>query len=149
MISIVWLAAAFAGLAFCVSMAGPENGIVDVPSNHTVDETVQRLKNILQSKGIVLFALIDHSGEAEKVGMKMPPTKLLIFGNPKAGTPLMLAAPSIALDLPLKILVWQDAHGKVWLSYNSPEYLMQRHSLPQNLSSVLAAVGVLAASAGE
>ena len=97
-----------------------KNGIVDVPSNHSVDETVERIKGILQAKGITLFALIDHSGEAEKVGMKMRPTKLLIFGSPKAGTPLMLAAPSIAIDLPLKILVWQDADGKVWLSYNSP-----------------------------
>src|SRR5580658_4052166 len=110
-----------------------KNGIVDVPSNHSVDETVARLTNILQSKGITLFALIDDSGEAEKVGMKMPPTKLLIFGSPKAGTPLMLAAPSIAIDLPLKILVWEDAQGKVWLSYNSPEYLMKRHGLPQDL----------------
>jgi uncharacterized protein (DUF302 family) len=96
-----------------------------------------------------VFALIDHSGEAENVGMKMPPTKLLIFGNPKAGTPLMLASPSIAIDLPLKILIWQDAHGKVWLSYNSPEFLIKRHGLPENLVPALAVVGTLAASAGE
>src|SRR5215469_17747710 len=83
-----------------------KNGIIDVPSKHSVDETVDRVKNLLQSKGIPLFCLIDHSGEAAKVGLKMPPTKLLIFGSPKAGTPLMLAAPSIAIDLPLKILVW-------------------------------------------
>jgi uncharacterized protein (DUF302 family) len=101
----------------------PPKGIVDKPSSHSVEQTVDRLKNILQSKGVMLFALIDHSGEAEKVGMKMPPTKLLIFGSPKAGTPLMLAAPSIAIDLPLKILVREDTQGKVWISYNSPEYL--------------------------
>ena len=108
-----------------------------------------KLTGILQSKGVTLFALVDHSGEAEKVGMKMRPTKLLIFGSPKAGTPLMLAAPSIAIDLPLKILVWEDAQGKVWLSYNSPEYLEQRHGLPPNLLQNIAVVGTLAAKAGE
>jgi uncharacterized protein (DUF302 family) len=126
-----------------------KNGIVDVPSNHSVDQTVERLKDILQAKGITPFALIDHSGEAEKVGMKMPPTKLLIFGNPKGGAPLMLAAPSVAIDLPLKILVWQDRQGKVWLSYNSPEYLRERHGLPQDLLQNIAVVGTLAAKAGE
>jgi uncharacterized protein (DUF302 family) len=126
-----------------------EGGIVNVPSNHSVDETVDRLKNILQSKGINLFALIDHSGEAAKVGLKMPPTKLLIFGNPKGGTPLMLAAPSIALDLPLKILVAEDAQGKVWLSYNSLEYLKERHGLPSDLLPNIAVEEALAANAGE
>jgi len=129
--------------------AKKQNGIIDIPSNHSVDETVERLKAILQSKGITLFALIDHSGEAEKVGMKMPPTKLLIFGNPKGGTPLMLAAPSIAIDLPLKILVWQDAQGKVWLSYNTSEYLEERHGLPQDLLQNIAVVATLAAKAAE
>ena len=107
-----------------------EDGIVKIPSHHSVDETVDKLKTILKSKGVTLFALVDHSGEAEKVGLKMPPTKLLIFGNPKGGTPLMLAAPSAAIDLPLKILVAEDAQGKVWISYNSPEYLKERHGLP-------------------
>ena len=120
------------------------NGIVNQPSSHSVEQTVERLKAILQSKGVTLFAVIDHSGEAEKVGMKMPPTKLLIFGNPKAGTPLMLAAPSIAIDLPLKILVWEDREGKVWTSYNSPEYLQQRHGLPQELLANIAVVDTLA-----
>jgi uncharacterized protein (DUF302 family) len=124
-------------------------GIVNIPSKHSVDETVNRLKNILQSKHITLFALIDHSGEAAKVGMKMPPTKLLIFGSPKAGTPLMLAAPSIALDLPLKILVSEDAQGKVWLSYNSSEYLKERHGLPSNLLPNIAVIETLAATAGQ
>ena len=124
-----------------------EGGIINIPSNHSVDETVDRLENILRSKEITLFALIDHSGEAAKVGMKMPPTKLLIFGNPKGGTPLMLAAPSIALDLPLKILVAEDAQGKVWLSYNSPEYLKERHGLPSNLLPNIAVIETLAAKA--
>ena len=126
-----------------------KNGIVDVPSNHSVDETVNRVKSLLQSKGVALFAVIDHSGEAAKVGMKMPPTKLLIFGSPKAGTPLMLAAPSIAIDLPLKILVWEDKQGNVWLSYNSPEYLAERHGLPQDLVQNIAVVATLAAKAAE
>lgn len=126
-----------------------DNGIVSKPSNHSVNETVEKLKGILQSKGVTLFALVDHSGEAEKVDMKMPPTKLLIFGSPKAGTPLMLAAPSIAIDLPLKILVWQDGQGKAWVSYNSAAYLQQRHGLPQELLQNIAVVeGLASAAAG-
>src|SRR6266849_5937924 len=124
-------------------------GIIDKISNHSVDQTVEKLKNTLQSKGVTLFALVDHSGEAEKVGMKMRPTKLLIFGSPKAGTPLMLAAPSIAIDLPLKILVWEDGQGKVWVSYNSSDYLKERHGLPQELLQNIAVVETLAAKAGE
>ncbi|MFZ3343160.1 MAG: DUF302 domain-containing protein [Terriglobales bacterium] len=124
-------------------------GIVNQPSNHSVEDTVEKLKNILQTKGITLFALVDHSGEAEKVGMRMLPTKLLIFGSPKAGTPLMLAAPTVAIDLPLKILVWEDGDGKVWISYNSPEYLKERHGLPQDLLQNIAVVETLAAKAGE
>ena len=126
-----------------------DNGIVNRPSNHTVDQTVEKLKAILQAKGVALFALVDHSGEAGRVGMKMPPTKLFIFGNPKAGTPLMLAAPSSAIDLPLKILVWEDGQGKVWISYNSPQYLQKRHGLPQDLMQNIAVVEMLAAKAGE
>ena len=126
-----------------------EKGIVDRPSNHSVESTVERLKTILKSKGITLFVLIDHSGEAEKVGMKIPPTKLLIFGNPKAGTPLMLAAHRSAIDLPLKILVWEDSTGKVWVSYNSPAYLQERHSLPPELIQNIAIVEILAAKAAE
>jgi uncharacterized protein (DUF302 family) len=126
-----------------------EDGIVKIPSHHSVDETVGKLKAILQSKGVTLFALVDHSGEAEKVGMKMPPTKLLIFGNPRAGTPLMLASPSAAIDLPLKILVAEDAQGKAWISYNSAEYLKDRHGLPENLLPNITVVQALAAAAGE
>ncbi len=110
--------------------SGKNNGIIDKRSNHSVDETVEKLKGILQAKGVSLFALVDHSGEAEKAGLKMRPTKLLIFGSPKAGTPLMLAAPSVAIDLPLKILIWEDGQGAVWLSYNSPAYLQERHGFP-------------------
>lgn len=124
-----------------------DNGIINKPSNHSVDATVEKLKGILQAKGVTLFALVDHSGEAQKVGLKMPPTKLLIFGSPKAGTPLMLAAPSIAIDLPLKILIWEDPQGKVWVSYNSPEYLRERHGFPSELLQNIAVVEALAAAA--
>ena len=124
-------------------------GIINTPSNHSVDQTVERLKGILQAKGVTLFALVDHSGEAEKVGMKMPPTKLLIFGSPKAGTPVMLTAPSIAIDLPLKVLVWEDSSGNVWISYNSPAYLQKRHSVPDEMMQNIALVETLAANAGE
>ena len=126
-----------------------DTGIIDKASSHSVDETIERLKGILAAKGVTLFVLIDHGGEAEKVGMKMPPTKLLIFGNPRAGTPLMLAAPSAAIDLPLKILVWEDSGGKVWVSYNSPTYLKERHGLPQELLQNIAVVETLAAQASE
>ena len=126
-----------------------EEGIVKIPSHHSVDETVDKLKTILKSKGVTLFALVDHSGEAEKAGMKMPPTKLLIFGNPKGGTPLMLAAPSVALDLPLKILVAEDSDGKVSISYNSAEYLKERYGVPENLLPNVAVVEALAAAAAE
>jgi uncharacterized protein (DUF302 family) len=126
-----------------------EEGIVKIPSRLSVDDTVDRLETILKSKGVTLFALIDHSGEAEKVGMKMPPTKLLIFGNPKGGTPLMLASPSVAIDLPLKILIAENSEGQVWISYNSAEYLKERHGLPENLLQNIAVVQALAAAAGE
>jgi uncharacterized protein (DUF302 family) len=124
-------------------------GLIDIPSNHSVDGTVERLKGILQAKGITLFALIDHSGEAAKVGMKMPPTKLLIFGSPRAGTPVMLAAPSSAIDLPLKILVWEDDQGKVRITYTSPGYLQERHKLPQGLVQNIAVIETLAAKVAE
>jgi len=127
----------------------PDNGIVSKLSLHSVDETVEKLKSLLQAKGVGLFVLVDHSGEAAKVGMSMPPTKLLIFGNPKAGTPLMLAAPSSAIDLPLKILVSEDASGKAWIAYNSLAFLKERHGLPQELLPNLAVVETLAAKAGE
>ncbi len=126
-----------------------DRGIIDTGSSHSVDETVEKLKGILQAKGVTLFALVDHSGEAEKVGMKMRPTKLLIFGSPKAGTPLMLAAPSVAIDLPLKILIWEDREGKVWVSYNSLPYLQERHGLPKELLQNIGVVETLAMKAAE
>src|SRR5437016_4885122 len=124
-------------------------GLIDIPSNHSVDETVKKLEGILQAKGITLFTLVDHSGEAAKAGMKMRPTKLLIFGNPKAGTPVMLAAPSSAIDLPLKILVWEDLQGKVWITYNSPAYLQERHKLPADLLQHIAVIETLAKTAAQ
>src|SRR5271156_5272950 len=149
-----WLAAILLSVVSLTSPAengtvGNKTGIVNVPSHHSVDETVDKIKDILTSKGITLFALVDHSGEAAKVGLKMPPTKLLIFGSPKAGTPLMLAAPSVAIDLPLKLLVWEDAQGKVWVSYNSPEYLQHRHDFPATLLPNIAVVAALAAKSAE
>jgi len=129
-------------------MAQENNGIVSRESKHSVDETVTRLQAMLHEKGVALFALVDHSGEAQKVGMKMRPTKLLIFGNPKGGTPLMIAAPSVAIDLPLKLLVAEDAQGKVWISFNSPEYLRDRHHVPQELIANIGIVSVLAEKAG-
>ena len=124
-------------------------GLIDIPSNHSLDETVKKLKGILEAKGITLFVLVDHSGEAAKAGMKMRPTKLLIFGNPKAGTPVMLAAPSSAIDLPLKILVWEDDQGKVWITYNCPTYLQTRHNLPADLLQHIAVIEPLAKTAGQ
>jgi len=130
-------------------MAASVRGIVDLLSRRPVEDTVARLKEILAAKGITLFALVDHSGEAAKAGLAMPPTKLLIFGSPKAGTSVMLAAPSVAIDLPLKILVWQDEKEKVWISYNSVEYLHERHHLPAELLPNLSAVEAIAAAAAE
>jgi len=125
------------------------DGLVTRPSRHSVDETLERLNGILGAMGVRVFALVDHSGEAAKVGMTMHPTKLLIFGNPKSGTPLMLASPSIAIDLPLKILVWEDADGRAWLSYNSPAYLQARHKLPKELVQNIAVIETIVAKAGE
>jgi uncharacterized protein (DUF302 family) len=130
-------------------MTSGAKGIIDILSHHSVDETVAKLRGILEAKGVTLFALVDHSGEAEKAGMKMRLTKLLIFGSPKAGTPLMLAAPSIAIDLPLKILVWEDAAGKTWISYNTPEYLRDRHNVPSDLMQNIGVVAALATKAAE
>jgi uncharacterized protein (DUF302 family) len=119
------------------------SGIIDVPSPRSVPETLERLETILKEKGLAVFARVDHSGEAAKVGLEMRPTQLLIFGSPKAGTPLMVASPSLAIDLPLKALAWQDANGKVWLSYNAPEYLQQRHGIPAELMKNISGIGML------
>ena len=131
-------------------MAPPtENGTISIPSNHSVDQTTEKLNRILQAKGVTLFALVDHSGEAEKAGFKMTPTKLAVFGSPKAGTPLMMATPSVAIDLPLKILIWEDARGNVCVSYNTLSYLQERHRIPQALLRNIAVVEMLAAEAAE
>jgi uncharacterized protein (DUF302 family) len=129
--------------------ANLDGGIASKPSTHSVDDTVAKLKSLLDAKGVMIFTIVDHSGEAAKVGLKMRPTKLVIFGNPKAGTPVMVAAPSIALDLPLKILVWEDGEGKVWCSYNEPEYLQARHHVPQDLVANISVAELLATKAGE
>jgi uncharacterized protein (DUF302 family)/uncharacterized membrane protein YidH (DUF202 family) len=126
-----------------------DNGIVRIPSKRSVQETVAKLEAILAAKNVKLFTIVDHSGEAERVGMKMPNTKLLIFGNPKAGTPLMLTSPTVALDLPLKILVAEDPTGKVWISYNVPDYLKARHNLPAELLPNIAVIEALAANAAQ
>jgi uncharacterized protein (DUF302 family) len=117
-----------------------DNGLVHLSSPFSVPETTKRLEAALQSKGIAIFCRVDHSGEADKIGMKMHPTQLLIFGNPKGGTPLMLASPILAIDLPLKALIWEDAGNKVWVSYNSPEYLQQRHNIPADLLKNIAVI---------
>jgi uncharacterized protein (DUF302 family) len=124
-----------------------DNGMIHLSSPHSVSETLARLETIVQAKGLTILARIDHSGDAAKVGLSMRPTQLLIFGNPKSGTPLMVASPSIAIDLPLKALIWQDADNKVWLSYNSPDYLKQRHALPDNLLQNIAGIGPICADA--
>jgi uncharacterized protein (DUF302 family) len=124
-----------------------DRGIVSRASSHSVDETVEKLTEILRGKGVKLFALVDHSGEAKSAGLQMRPTKLLIFGNPKAGTPLMISAPSIAIDLPLKMLIWEDGDGQAWATYNSPAYLAARHHLPAELQPTLQVVEALAAAA--
>ncbi|MEO7217135.1 MAG: DUF302 domain-containing protein [Gemmatimonadaceae bacterium] len=123
------------------------NGLKTIASKFTVDETVTRVKDILRAKKVTLFALIDHSGEAAKVGLDMPPTKLLIFGNPIAGTPVMLAAPTAAIDLPLKLLVSEDASGEVWITVNTADYLCTRHDVPESRSAILSAAEAVATAA--
>ena len=126
-----------------------DNGLITLRSRYAFDESIRRLSSAFREKGLQIFALIDHSGEAEKVGLTMRPTKVLIFGSPKAGTPLMVAAPSLAIDLPLKVLVAEDADGAVTVSYNSPEYLQSRHGVPADLIGNLAGAGALIAKAVE
>jgi uncharacterized protein (DUF302 family) len=125
------------------------NGIISYPSKHSVDETIAKVRAILSAGGVTIFALIDHSGEAQKIGLMMRPTKLLIFGSPKAGTPIMLAAPTAAIDLPLKLLVWEDSAGKVWISHNDPEYLRRRHGFSSELLQNISAAGVIAQKAAD
>lgn len=124
-------------------------GLVQVASHYSVDETMKRLEAAFAEKGLQVFAVIDHSGEAEKVGLKMRPTRVVIFGSPKAGTPLMVAAPSLAIDLPLKALVAEGAAGKVSVTYNDPQYLQERHGVPDDLIKNLAGAGVVITKAVE
>ena len=119
------------------------NGIINQISPYTVTETIDRFAAILQAKGVTIFARIDQQAEAKKVGLSLPPTQLLLFGNPKAGTPLMVAEPTIALDLPLKVLAWEATDGKVWVSYNDPNYLKQRFSLSDELVKNVAIIAPL------
>ncbi|MGO8791937.1 MAG: DUF302 domain-containing protein [Terriglobia bacterium] len=121
----------------------PGNGLIHLSSPYSVPETTKRLESVLQARNLTVFARIDHSGEAAKVGLTMRPTQLVIFGSPKSGTPLMVASPTLAIDLPLKALVWEDAEGKVWLSYNSPDYLKERHDIPDELVKNIAMAGAL------
>ena len=128
-------------------MTTEQNGLVNVLSSHSVDDTVAKLEAMLREKQVKIFAVIDHSGEAKLAGLEMHPTKVLIFGNPKGGTPLMLAAPSTAIDLPLKLLIAEDGQGKVWITYNSPVYLQERHGFPPELMANIAVIEGIAANA--
>lgn len=121
----------------------PDNGLVHLASPYSVAETITRLESLLQKQGLTLFCRIDHSGEGARAGLKMRPTQVLIFGSPKAGTPVMIAAPTLAIDLPLKAQIWEDDSGKVWVSYNSPGYLRQRHNIPDDLVKNISGIGHL------
>jgi uncharacterized protein (DUF302 family) len=120
-----------------------DNGMVHLSSPYSVPETLQRLESVVKAKGLAIFCRVDHSGEAARAGLKMNPTQLLIFGSPKAGTPLMVASPTLAIDLPLKALVWEDEGGKVWVSYNTSEYLKERHNIPDEMVKNIAGTGPL------
>lgn len=121
----------------------PDNGMVHLTSPYSFAETLRRVESLLQEKGLKIFSVVDHSGEAEKAGLKMHPTQVILFGSPKGGTPLMVASPTLAIDLPLKALIWEDAGGKVWVSYNSPEYLQQRHNVSGDLIKNISGAGQL------
>ena len=114
-----------------------DNGLMNLKSNYSVQETAARLETALKGRGLRLFARIDHSAAAAEAGVEMRPTEVLLFGNPAIGTPMMLAAPTLAIDLPFKGLVWQDSSGQVWLTYNTSEYLSNRHHVPQSLAKEL------------
>jgi uncharacterized protein (DUF302 family) len=118
-------------LFFFVSLASADNGLINLKSAHDVKQTADRLENALRQKGMTVFIRINHAEGAQKVGEKLPPTELIIFGNPKVGTPLMLCRRSVAIDLPQKTLIWQDDAGQVWLSYNDPKYLAKRHGITE------------------
>ena len=122
-------------------------GFIQLESHHSVATTIERLDAMLRERGILVFARIDFAGDAQRAGLRMRPEQLLIFGNPKAGTPLMLAQPQSALDLPLKVLVLESANGQVSVSFNTPQYIIRRHALPESLSANLAPAFALIARA--
>jgi len=124
-------------------METQEQGIKTLSSPFAVDETLNRLERLATSRGMTIFARVNFSADAEKAGLKMQPTQLLILGNPKGGTPLMVAAPLSALDLPLKVLAWADESNRCWVSYNTPEYLQRRHGFPEALIANIAALSTL------
>ena len=130
-------------------MAETIEGLEQVESKHSVDETVRRVLSLLAEKGIKLFTIIDHAAEATSAGLNLRPTKVVIFGSPKAGTALMQAAPTTAIDLPLKVLVWQDAENRTWLAWNTADYLRQRHNFPEELVKNIAPVAALLRKAAE
>jgi uncharacterized protein (DUF302 family) len=131
-------------------MTGSDDGIIRIPSHHDVAKTIERLQTLLKERGILVFAHIDFSGDAARAGLTMRPEQMLIFGNPKAGTPLMVESPAAGLDLPLKALVWEDTDGKSWIAYNDPQYIVRRHGLSAPLAANLAAaVPIVALAAGE
>ena len=126
-----------------------ESGVVDVASNHSVVETIDRLDSLVRSSGLLVFARIDFSGDATRAGLTMRPMQALVFGNPRAGTPLLVASPRSGLDLPLKALAWQDADGKVWVSFNDPEYVVRRHELEEDLAKNIAGARAIITKAAE
>jgi uncharacterized protein (DUF302 family) len=128
-------------------MTGSDDGIIRIPSRHNVAKTIERLQTLLKERGIALFAHIDFSGDAARAGLAMRPEQMLIFGNPKAGTPLMVDAPVAGLDLPLKALAWEDADGSTWVAYNDPQYIVRRHNLNPALAANLAAASPIVALA--
>jgi uncharacterized protein (DUF302 family) len=130
-------------------MPDPKDGLIHTASRFSVADTLQKLETLLQQKGMTIFATIDHSGEAAKIGMEMRPTKLLVFGNPRGGTPPMIASPTLAIDLPLKALVWEDAEGRVWVTQNSAEYLQRRHGFPRDFVQNFAGAATLIQKAVE
>jgi len=121
----------------------PDNGMTHLSSPYPFAETIERLESLLQAQGLTVFCRIDHSGAAEKAGLKMHPAQVIAFGSPKGGTPMMIASPTVAIDLPLKALIWEHGGGKVWMSYNTPEYLKKRHDIPEELLKNIAGIGPL------
>lgn len=128
-------------------MTTQDQGLTSIASTRSVDDTVAKIESILKEKNVKIFAIIDHSGEARQAGLEMHPTKVVIFGNPRGGTPLMQAAPTTAIDLPLKLLVWEDSEGKVWITWNTPQYLQQRHQFPKELLANIAVIETIAGNA--